>query len=94
MTRRNSTAVLVAALLLAGACGSDPEIDAGASVEPGPTGTLPSTVVDVPTPDGVVNPEMTVVEGPPSASVTTAPNAPPVMTSPSTDGDTTVRQVP
>lgn len=88
------------AAVLVGACGSDAETDAGASVEPGPTGMIESTTVGVDDTQGgaaidpgAPQPGGTVVTGPPSAEVSTSPNAPPAMTSPATEGDTTVRTV-
>ncbi len=91
-------AALAAALV--GACGNDAEQDAGASVEPGPTGMIESTTQGVDdtrggasVDPGAPQPGGTVVTGPPSAGVGTAPNAPPAMTSPATEGDTTVRTV-
>lgn len=89
--------------VLAAGCGSDPEPDAGASVEPGPTGMIESTTADVgegtatggsTTERGVAGSGGTGVEGPAEATVSTSANAPPAMTTPATEGDTTVRVVP
>lgn len=103
MKARLLSAAATTLFLLAAACGSDPEADAGASIEPGPTGMIESTTADVPegsAPDGLntgpgaAGTGGTVVEGPAEATVSTAPNAPPAMATPATEGDTTVRVVP
>jgi hypothetical protein len=79
-----SITAAMAALVITAGCGGDAEQDAGASVETGTSGTVESTSGGTPQPG----------TGAPSATVETSTNAPPAMTSPATEGDTTVRTEP
>ena len=74
----------LAALAVLAACGGggEQEPKAGDSAEPGITGTIESTSQEIPG-AGTAGDTMTATSG------TTAPNAPPAMTTPATEGDTT-----
>ncbi len=77
---------LAAAAVFAGACGGG-EQQAGDSVEPGTTGTIESTGPQTTT--GTPTDTMTATSGSTAGGATDAPNAPPPMTGPATQGDTT-----
>jgi hypothetical protein len=80
---------LAAVAAMAAACGGGGEQEAGDSVEPGATGTIESTGPQ--TTPGAAAPAdtMTATSGSTAGGATDAPNAPPPMTGPATEGDTT-----